>query len=115
MITGSYSSRVPPFGYPRINSRSQIPVAFRSLLRPSSLPDAKASAVRPYYLDPYFFPSVVKEHCKLATKFAVISYWLKPTTNHQKLITIYGGGERDRTDDPLLAKQVLSQLSYTPT
>jgi hypothetical protein len=26
-----------------------------------------------------------------------------------------GGGERIRTDDPLLAKQVLSQLSYTPT
>ena len=26
----------------------------------------------------------------------------------------YGGDERDRTDDPLLAKQVLSQLSYTP-
>ncbi len=25
-----------------------------------------------------------------------------------------GGGERIRTDDPLLAKQVLSQLSYTP-
>ena len=25
-----------------------------------------------------------------------------------------GGGERTRTDDPLLAKQVLSQLSYTP-
>ena len=25
-----------------------------------------------------------------------------------------GGGDRDRTDDPLLAKQVLSQLSYTP-
>ena len=27
---------------------------------------------------------------------------------------LVGGGERDRTDDPLLAKQVLSQLSYTP-
>ena len=27
---------------------------------------------------------------------------------------VVGGGERDRTDDPLLAKQVLSQLSYTP-
>ena len=26
----------------------------------------------------------------------------------------YGGDERARTDDPLLAKQVLSQLSYTP-
>lgn len=29
------------------------------------------------------------------------------------IITI-GGGRRDRTDDPLLAKQVLSQLSYAP-
>jgi hypothetical protein len=28
---------------------------------------------------------------------------------------ISGGGERDRTDDLLRAKQVLSQLSYTPT
>ena len=27
---------------------------------------------------------------------------------------IGGGGDRNRTDDPLLAKQVLSQLSYTP-
>ena len=25
-----------------------------------------------------------------------------------------GGDEEDRTPDPLLAKQVLSQLSYTP-
>ena len=25
-----------------------------------------------------------------------------------------GGGKRDRTVDPLLAKQVLSQLSYAP-
>ena len=28
--------------------------------------------------------------------------------------SINGGGKRDRTADPLLAKQVLSQLSYTP-
>jgi hypothetical protein len=27
---------------------------------------------------------------------------------------ILGGGERVRTDDPLRARQVLSQLSYTP-
>ena len=27
---------------------------------------------------------------------------------------VNGGGGRDRTDDPLLAKQVLSQLSYAP-
>jgi hypothetical protein len=33
-----------------------------------------------------------------------------PLASHQKS----GGGERDRTDDLLLAKQALSQLSYTP-
>ena len=27
---------------------------------------------------------------------------------------VAGGASRDRTDDPLLAKQVLSQLSYGP-
>ena len=37
------------------------------------------------------------------------AFWWK----HQS--TCFGGGERVRTDDPLLAKQVLSQLSYTPT
>ena len=30
------------------------------------------------------------------------------------LVEVPGGGERDRTDDLLLAKQALSQLSYTP-
>ena len=41
-------------------------------------------------------------------------------SNHLSYEPIYlplrvsGGDERDRTDDPLLAKQVLSQLSYTP-
>ena len=29
-------------------------------------------------------------------------------------VNLFGGGERDRTDDLLLAKQALSQLSYTP-
>ena len=27
----------------------------------------------------------------------------------------FGGGDRDRTDDLLRARQTLSQLSYTPT
>jgi hypothetical protein len=30
-------------------------------------------------------------------------------------VAMIGGRDRDRTGDPLLAKQVLSQLSYTPT
>ncbi len=37
--------------------------------------------------------------------------WVQPSIRRQARD---GGGERDRTDDPLLAKQVLSQLSYTP-
>ena len=36
---------------------------------------------------------------------------LKASTPKQKQ---FGGAERDRTADPLLAKQVLSQLSYSP-
>jgi hypothetical protein len=39
----------------------------------------------------------------------------KPWTPLFILPRRFGGGERDRTDDPLLAKQVLSQLSYTPS
>ena len=30
-------------------------------------------------------------------------------------IETFGGAERDRTADPLVANQVLSQLSYSPT
>ena len=37
-----------------------------------------------------------------------------PTYHTFSLFQESGGDERDRTDDPLLAKQVLSQLSYTP-
>src|SRR6516165_7308995 len=37
-------------------------------------------------------------------------------SRHSKLrpYKTFGGGERVRTDDPLRARQVLSQLSYTP-
>ena len=47
-IDGTWSSTmwVPPFGHLRINSCLQIPGAFRSLPRPSSLSEAKASSVR---------------------------------------------------------------------
>jgi hypothetical protein len=36
------------------------------------------------------------------------------STQHPTLLFYYGGGERDRTDDLLRARQALSQLSYTP-
>ena len=43
----------------------------------------------------------------------------EPSFSHFRLllpspILLNGGGKRIRTDDPLLAKQVLYQLSYTP-
>ena len=40
---------VAPFGYPRINACSRLPVAFRSVPRPSSPPGAKASTECPSY------------------------------------------------------------------
>ena len=30
------------------------------------------------------------------------------------IVSVFGGGKEIRTPDPLLARQVLSQLSYTP-
>jgi hypothetical protein len=39
---------------------------------------------------------------------------LQPMTTGLFLLNVSGGGERDRTDDLLVANQALSQLSYTP-
>jgi hypothetical protein len=49
--------------------------------------------------------------------YLAIGIWsttLRPNTKYQVLSTLCGGADRDRTGDPLLAKQVLSQLSYSP-
>ena len=43
--------RIAPFGYLWIIVCLRLPKAFRSLPRPSSAPDAKAFALRPYSLD----------------------------------------------------------------
>jgi len=40
---------VSPFGHPRINDRSHLPAAFRSVPRPSSPSGAKASTERPCF------------------------------------------------------------------
>ena len=46
-VTAHYDRRVSPFGHPRINACLRLPVAFRSLPRPSSALGAKASTIRP--------------------------------------------------------------------
>jgi hypothetical protein len=50
-VTRHYSGWVFPFGNLRINVCLPLPEAYRSLPRPSSPSDAKASTVRPYLLD----------------------------------------------------------------
>ena len=45
-IAEYYFGWIAPFGYPRINAHLRLPVAFRSLSRPSSAPSAKAFPLR---------------------------------------------------------------------
>ena len=46
-----FTVRVSPFGNPRIYAYLLLPVAYRSLSRPSSAPSAKASALCSFMLD----------------------------------------------------------------
>ena len=48
----THKGRVSPFGYPRIKACSRLPVAFRSVPRPSSPLGAKASTRCPSTLEP---------------------------------------------------------------
>ena len=50
-MTGHCPGRVPPFGYPWINACLRLPMAFRSLPRPSSAISALASTLRSCSLD----------------------------------------------------------------
>ena len=68
-----YGRRVAPFGYPRIKARLRLPVAFRSLPRPSSPRDAKASVVRPYTLGRRSKPPPSRLRCNsLFPDYAVV-------------------------------------------
>ena len=138
-----FLSRVPPFGYLRIKVYSQLPAAFRSVLRPSSPLIAKAFTKCPYLsLDSYninillsqyvhitstknlFLPVILLE-CLVYisilflprffdnTIFSYHTIQLFPYSQCfiASLWNLFGGGKENRTPDPLLAKQMLSQLS----
>lgn len=62
MVTGFYSGRVSPFGYPRIYACFRLPVAFRRSLRPSSAPSAKASSLRSSSLDLHYARIISGSH-----------------------------------------------------
>ena len=53
---------------------------------------------------------LLKIETALVRKPSASALWMRLRLNS----ACSGGGERDRTDDLLLAKQALSQLSYTP-
>ena len=48
MMTVHYHRRISPFGNLRINAYLRLPVAYRSLSRPSSAPSAKAFPLRSF-------------------------------------------------------------------
>ena len=50
-VTGVLLQWVSPFGNPRIKAHLRLPVAYRSLSRPSSALSAKAFPLRPLQLD----------------------------------------------------------------
>ena len=100
-IVMTLQSRVSPFGNLRIKVCSQLPEAYRNVLRPSSPLNAKASTKRPFHTllnSQTFF-------IQKSRKFRLnIKYYLdinKKYSQFKKLSDLkhVGGGGRDRTDD----------------
>ena len=60
-----------------------------------------------------FLKPFVKEIC-FKTDFEATTRMLIREELNKFVLNKFGGDKRDRTADPLLAKQVLSQLSYIP-
>ena len=74
-----------------------------------------------YLLGKYIIRVCVSYLCKILPRFLTLYhryalFSFQGTNFHIELqsFRLYGGDEEDRTPDPLLARQVLSQLSYTP-
>ena len=101
-MTAIYSSRVTPFGYPWIFACLLLPMAFRSLPRPSSPDSSKASTVDPCSLDHITFlsPSLLLHHQSTTTKLFLSK------------ILLEARGLEPRT--PGLQSRCSSQLSYAP-
>ena len=162
----NYQCRVSPFGHLRIKACVPLPEAFRSLLRPSSPDDAKASInccnwfMQTHNILGVYFTHLLKNiqtFClnfqrtkwtynlplpsppsnptpRLSLKLKMVgpdglepstprlssacsnqlSYEPKSGNKTDLMASFLGGADRVRTGDPLLAKQVLYQLSYDP-
>ena len=81
---GPPARRVAPFGHPRIKGYLLLPVAFRSLSRPSSPPRAKASTVCPCLLSARRTSSCGLIYLKLAL-LVFYSFYLLLMSNMSKI------------------------------
>jgi hypothetical protein len=105
-VTGLATGRVSPFGHPGITAHVQLPQAYRSLSRPSSPLDAKASTVCLIAFDLKF--SMSSGSCDRTERLVLIPHTLpvhtralasEPTcanrqTIHSSIVKEQGGSRR---------------------
>ena len=97
----------------RLSAPRHPPCTLNSLTKLECLTNRRILSLQ-IYLQTYKFDSVVNEH-------RLQDHWdphLRESRNRASPDATScgpaGGADRDRTDDPLVANQVLSQLSYSP-
>ena len=116
---------VVPFGNPRVKVCLPLSEAYRSLPRPSSASNAKAFTIYFHSLHTIKYISTklcasfsgqyVKELIFFKLQQISIPGTIKSATYCYLHSFYFHGANRDRTCDILLAKQALSQLSYSPS
>ena len=127
---------VSPFRYLRLIGYLLLPEAFRSLSRLSSALSAKASTLRSFLLGHsdlialtsdgwcclvcFYFFAVFLQRLVSSLSYVLrildVSYmqFSRYDYGSKTFVFLPSGDKEIRTLDPLLARQVLSQLSYTP-
>ena len=128
---------VSPFRHLRLIGYLLLPEAFRSLSRLSSALSAKASTLRSFLLGHsdlialtsdgwcclvcFYFFAVFLQRLVSSLSYVLrildVSYmqFSRYDYGSKTFVFLPSGDKEIRTLDPLLARQVLSQLSYTPT
>ena len=69
-----YPNRVTPFGNRRITGCVLLPVAFRSLPRPSSPDSPKASTMNPYSLDHIYRYTLIYDHDSRIVNYLTLDF-----------------------------------------
>jgi hypothetical protein len=94
----------------------QSPAAEDTYREPTGQPNRAAHGFPPrsHNLLIHICPSTTRPSCPRSGTLARAKICFMPRIALARLAKVAGGGERGRTDDLLLAKQALSQLSYTP-